>query len=102
MEPTVSKKTKEVVEPVVAGPIDDYSEFLQAAADAQLTGLDELEVSSKLFKAISKGLATDYITWGHPSVTVYEHGRRNDVIAEENIGAEAHYAKTLQAKANKR
>lgn len=68
--------------------IDNYDDFQKAlmSIHAQTSGETHIEVTPKLFAALSQGRATNYLTYGSPGVKVYLHGTRGDIEAEERMG----------------
>lgn len=70
--------------------LDSYPDFQMAVSEAQLTGLDHLEVSHKLFKNLTKGIETNYLTWGQPGIKVYPEGTMKGIIEDEKMDAETH------------
>lgn len=73
---------KEKEEKVEAHPeqsidvIDTPDKFERAIGNAQLDGLDSIEVDEKLFKHLCKNSKTAYLTYGKPGIKVYLKGTR--------------------------
>lgn len=80
--------------------LDSYNDFMMAVNEAQLTGLDHLEVTHKLFKSLTKGVETNYLTWGHPGVKVFPEGTMKGIIEDEKMDAET--AREIEIRNKKR
>lgn len=78
--------------------IDSYQDFDMAVREAHLTGLDHLEVTHKLFKTLTKGTETHYMTWGSPGVKVFPEGTMKGILEDEKMDAEAHREREIRNK----
>lgn len=78
--------------------LETYQDFDLAVREAQLTGLDHLEVTHKLFKDLSKGSQTNYLTWGHPGVKVFPEGTMKGILDDEKMDAETHREMLIRSK----
>lgn len=81
--------------------LDSFPDFQMAVSEAQLTGLDHLEVTHKLFKSLTKGVETNYLTWGHPGVKVFPEGTMKGILEDEKMDAETHREIAIKAKSRK-
>lgn len=88
-------KTKEVVPEVSfeqsEAIIDSPDKFQMAIGNAQMDGLDAIEVTEKLFKHLAKNSKTKYLTYGKPGIKVFVEGTRDAIEAEESLSAEAYH-----------
>lgn len=75
---------------VPEGVIDDPNAFQLAIGRAQMDNLDYVEVSARLFKYITRGQKTPYLTYGKPGVKVFIEGTRERLLKEELMNAEDH------------
>lgn len=72
------------------GVLDTHSAFQEAIDQAPFDGTEYLEVSERLFKSLTKGRQTRYLTYGKPGVKVYQVGTREREEAIDTMSAEAY------------
>lgn len=71
--------------------IDSPDKFQFAIGNAQMEGLDAIEVTEKLFKHLARNSKTKYLTYGKPGIKVFIEGTREEIEAEESMSAEAYH-----------
>lgn len=71
--------------------IDTPDKFQQAVGNAQLDGLDFIEVEEKLFKHLIKNSKTEYLTYGKPGVKVFLRGTRDQILKKDGLNAEMYH-----------
>ena len=78
MTPNELQKTIEMAgsAAIESGPIKDLAVFRSAHGQAQLAGIDHLEVSDEIFDFLCNGQDTAYINYGNPAVKVYRAGSK--------------------------
>lgn len=84
----------------IKGVITNYNDFTQAVANAQLDGVGHLEVTPDLFKSLTKGITTEYLTWGHPGVKIYIEGTKERIDEEESMNVEDWYVHSIKNKSH--
>ncbi len=68
--------------------IDTLDDYRRALDNAQLDGLDYIEVSEKVFNRVKPGHSDiDNFTTGNPGVMVYKLGKREALEAIERMSA---------------
>lgn len=77
--------------------LDNFQDFDMAVNEAKHTGLDHLEVTPKLFKNLTKGTVTPYLTWGSPGIKVFQEGTMKSLLQDELMGAEQHREMVIKA-----
>lgn len=82
----------------ISGVIDNPEDFRMAVGNAQLDGVEHLEVSEKLFKYLLKNSKSRYITYGNPGVKVYLAGTKDKYDYEDSLNAEAHHEYLVKEK----
>lgn len=65
-------------------------DFRAAIGNAQMEGIESVEVSEDLFKYLIKNQNTRYITYGDPGVKVYRTGTKAECDKEDKMNAEAY------------
>ncbi len=56
--------------------IKDITDFHMKASTVHLTGQDYLIVDERVYKAIGRGVVSNYLTYGNPGVKVYLEGTK--------------------------
>lgn len=86
----MSQTIKKEKEPTA---LDNYDDFNNAVLEIHRTTSpgDEpcLEVSEKLFGALTRGQKTSYLTYGQPGIKVFKVGTQDQIEREEAMPAEA-------------
>ena len=70
--------------------IDTPDKFASAIGNAQLDGLEYVEVEERLFKHLVKNSKTPYITYGKPGIKVYKRGTREELEKIDDMSAESY------------
>ena len=78
--------------------IDNPEDFRMAIGNAQMEGLDYIEVTEKLFSYLVKNNKTNYLTYGEPGIKVFKVGTREEIQRLENMSAEEHLNYTIKMK----
>lgn len=82
--------TKKEKEPKAIDSYKDFDEAMMAIhRDPEMHDEPYLEVTEKLFSALTKGSKTAYLTVGNPGVKVFKTGTREQIEAEEALPADA-------------
>ena len=71
--------------------IDTPDKIQEAIGNAQLDGLDYIEVEERLFKHLVKNSPTEYLTYGKPGIKVFKRGTRDAILKKDNLSAEAYH-----------
>lgn len=87
MPKAMEDKAEEITGEDLTG-IDSIDAFRIAVGNAQLEGLEYVEVSEKFFRYLVKNQKTPYLTYGDPGVKVFIQGTREVILAEESLNAE--------------
>ena len=74
--------------PTQSSAIATYEAFLRAVQNAQFERKEYLEVTPDLFRQLTDGLPTPYLTFGKPGVKVFIEGTRKEILAHEKLNVE--------------
>lgn len=89
--PEVKEPKEEVAFAQSHDIIDTPDKFEQAIGNAQLDGLEYIEVEERLFKHLVRNSPTEYLTYGKPGVKVFKRGTRDAIMKKDNLSAEAYH-----------
>lgn len=89
--PEVKEEAKAEVFEQSHAVIDTPDKFQEAIGNAQLDGLEYIEVEEKLFKHLVRNSPTEYLTYGKPGVKVFKRGTREAILKKDNLSAEAYH-----------
>lgn len=70
------------------GVVDSPHEFQGAIGQAQMEGLEYVEVSERMFSYLLKNNKSNYLTYGSPGIKVYRAGTRAQMEREDRMSAE--------------
>lgn len=82
--------------------IDDLGTYREALGQAQMSGIESLEVSDRLFKfLVQTDPNTAYLTVGKPGVKIYRAGTKEQIKKNESLSADQNLERLTKEKAAK-
>jgi hypothetical protein len=89
---TMPEIDESVIDPKeVPEVIDNPEDFRMAVGQAQMEGLDYVEVGEKLFRYLLKNSKSKFLTYGDPGLKVYLVGTREQLEKEQKMSAEDYH-----------
>ncbi len=84
--PTVETQDNDLTKKI----LDNPEEFRVAVGQAQMDGIQHLEVTEKLFAYLTRNSDTKYLTYGDPGLKIYKAGTKDAIEKVESMNAEAY------------